>query len=175
MQQNAEVGLVLAAQRGDLQAFEVLYRDYFDRVYDFAVRSMRDRHRAADAVQDAFLKAHERINQLRNPGAFRAWLYAIVRREIVAQSRRAKRDVPTAPIAGEDAELNPLLTAVDEDALSDPTTSAELADSAALVWAAAESLDADTYSVLDLHVRQGLTSAEIASYSASPRAMPTPA
>lgn len=158
----ADADLVLAAQSGDMGAFEALYRRYFNRVYDFAVRSMRDRHRAADVVQDAFLKAHERIGQLRNPEAFRAWLYAIVRREVIAESRRSKRSVPTATVDGEDSGPNPLLTAVDEDALTDPTASAELADSAALVWEAAASLDADTYTVLDLHVRQGLSSAEIA-------------
>ena len=67
-----------------MEAFEELYRRYFERIYDFAVRTTRDRHKAADAVQDAFLKAHERIRQLRDPGAFRTWMYAIVRRELLA-------------------------------------------------------------------------------------------
>ncbi len=145
-----------------MEAFEELYRRYFERIYDFAVRTTRDRHKAADAVQDAFLKAHERIRQLRDPGAFRTWLFAIVRRELLAEFRRARRDVPTATITNDDSGLNPLLMAIDDDALSNPMASAELADSAALVWEAAESLDSDTYTVLDLHVRQGLSSAEIA-------------
>lgn len=145
-----------------MEAFEELYRRYFERIYDFAVRTTRDRHKAADAVQDAFLKAHERIRQLRDPGAFRTWMYAIVRRELLAEFRRARQDVPTATITNDDSVLNPLLMAIDDDALSNPMASAELADSAALVWEAAESLDSDTYTVLDLHVRQGLSSAEIA-------------
>ena len=162
MAQLADSELVLAAQAGEMEAFEGLYRRHFERVYDFAIRTMRDRHQAADAVQDAFLKAHERITQLRDPGAFRPWLYAIVRRELLTEFRRARREAPTPTIARNDLGLDPLLTVLDDDALSNPMASVELADSAALVWEAAGSLDADTYTVLDLHVRQGLSSAEIA-------------
>ena len=63
--------LVLACQNGDMAAFEALYRTYFSSVYDFAARTMKDRHAAADVVQEAFIKAHAKIDQLRNPEAFR--------------------------------------------------------------------------------------------------------
>ena len=42
--------LVLAAQSGDVAAFEPLYRRYFGAVYDFAARTMKDRDAAADAA-----------------------------------------------------------------------------------------------------------------------------
>jgi len=145
-----------------MAAFEALYRQYFGAVYDFAVRTMKDTHSAADAVQDAFIKAHDKIGQLRDPEAFRPWLYAIVRREALGAFRSQARETFVAPIDDADAGLNPLLSQVDVDVAGNPTTAAELSDSASLVWEAAASLDADTYTVLDLHVRQGLGSAEIA-------------
>ncbi|HIE55279.1 MAG TPA: RNA polymerase sigma factor, partial [Chromatiaceae bacterium] len=159
---SAEASLVVAAQGGDMVAFEALYRQYFGAVYDFAVRTMKDSHSAADAVQDAFIKAHDKIGQLRDPEAFRPWLYAIVRREALGKFRSQARETFVPAIDSGDAGVNPLLSLVDDDPAADPNAAAELADSAALVWEAAASLDADTYTVLDLHVRQGLNSAEIA-------------
>ena len=157
-----DADLVVAAQTGDMAAFEALYRRYFDPVYDFAVRTTKDRHSAADAVQDAFMKAHERIGQIRNPEAFRPWLYSIVRREALAGFRSQSREAATPTLEDDRAGLNPLLAQVSDDLSANPAVAAELSDSASLVWEAAASLDADTYAVLDLHVRRGLSSAEIA-------------
>ncbi len=161
--ETSDSDLVLACQRGDMEAFEALYRSYFGPVYDFAVRTMKDRHAAADVVQDAFIKAHAKIGQLRNPEAFRPWLYAIVRREALNRFRDQARESVTSTLEDNDRGVNPLLSEVTSNPTHDPVATAELSDSAALVWEAAASLDADTYTVLDLHVRKGLTSAEIAN------------
>ena len=157
-----DADLVLAAQGGDMDSFEQLYRRYFDRLYDFAVRTIRDRHGAADAVQDTFIKAHDRIGQLRNPESFRPWIFAIVRREAISGFRSRNREAVTSTLDEESAALNPLLVQISDDIYDDPAIAAELSDSATLVWEAAASLDSDTYTMLDLHVRQGLSSAEIA-------------
>jgi RNA polymerase sigma factor (sigma-70 family) len=154
--------LVASAKAGEMGAYEALYRRHFDRAYDFAVRTTRDRERAADAVQEAFIKAHERLGQLRDPSAFVPWLFSIVRRETIAAVRSGHRESPTAPLESDDAGLNPLFSQIDEDLYDNPVAAAELADSARLVWDAAASLDRDTYTILDLHVRQGLSSSEIA-------------
>ena len=160
---TTDASLVEAARTGDQAAFEELYRRYFDPLYDFAVRSMKDRDAAADVVQDAFIKANGRLDQLRDPAAFRPWMYRIVRNETIAHFRSHKREESVATIDDADAaRLNPLLMIESDDPRSDPVVAAELQDSADLVWEAAASLDADTYTVLDLHVRQGLSSAEIA-------------
>jgi RNA polymerase sigma factor (sigma-70 family) len=158
-----DADLVLAAQGGDISAFEPLYRRYFGPVYDFAARTMKDRDAASDVTQDAFIKAQQRIGQLRDPAAFRPWLYAIVRNETIASFRSRSRETSMPTLDGEDwSGGNPLLLEVADDVHDDPVAAAELSDSAALVWEAAASLDTDTYTVLDLHVRQGLSSAEIA-------------
>lgn len=155
--------LVLAAQSGDISAFEPLYRRYFRPVYDFAARTMKDRDAAADVTQDAFIKAQQRIGQLRDPEAFRPWLYAIVRNETISSFRSQRHEMAVPTLEGDDwSGDNPLLSEMADDVHDNPVAAAELSDSAALVWEAAASLDADTYTVLDLHVRQGLSSSEIA-------------
>lgn len=155
------VGLALS---GDTSGLEGLYSRYFDRLFDFAARTVKDKHVAGDIVQDSFIKAYERLGNLRDPEAFRPWMYSIVRREAVTHFRSTRRETSTSTLEPEETtRINPLLGRESEDMMDDPVAVAELQDSAALVWEAAESLDADTYTVLDLHVRQGLTSAEIAN------------
>lgn len=155
--------LVELSISGTTAAFEELYRRYFDRLFDFAARTTKNRETAADLVQDSFIKAHGRLDQLRDKAAFRPWMYSIVRREAMTHFRNSKREDIVSTLPAEDsAATNPMLLETNDDLLENPASAAELAHSASLVWEAAASLDADSYTVLDLHVRQGLNSAEIA-------------
>ena len=71
--------LVRAARAGDRGAFAAIYDRYADRLHDFCWSVLRDRDEAADATQDAFLVAAERLGQLRDPERLRPWLYAVAR------------------------------------------------------------------------------------------------
>lgn len=155
--------LVVRARSGDRDAFADLYRRHFDGVYDFVVRMTRNRAEAADLTQDTFVLAIERLHQLRKPDSFRNWVLSIARRQTLNRLERSGRAVPTDPLGSpEDPGLGPLATAIDPDPLSDPQQAAETAELAQLVWEASASLDAKTRALLELHVRQGLESAEIA-------------
>jgi Sigma-70 region 2 len=59
--------LVRAATAGDRGAFAAIYDRYADRLHDFCWSVLRDRHEAADATQDTFVVAAERLGQLRDP------------------------------------------------------------------------------------------------------------
>ncbi len=69
--------LVRAAKRGDLAAFNQLVLMYQGQAYNVAYRLLGDPDAAADATQDAFIKAFRRLHQHRG-GSFRAWLLRIV-------------------------------------------------------------------------------------------------
>src|ERR687898_841389 len=56
--------LVRAATAGDRNAFAAIYDRYADRLHDFCWGLLRDRDEAADATQDAFLVAAERLGQV---------------------------------------------------------------------------------------------------------------
>lgn len=154
--------LAAAAKLGDKEAFSGLYERYFDRVFDFLSRMTRNRELAADLTQDTFVRAMQKIEQLEEPSGFRGWLYAIARTQALNRIEREKRSTPTDPQPDADESPGPLLTELDHDRLGDPEEVARTEDVAELVWAAAESLDERTYTVLDLSVRQELSSAEIA-------------
>jgi DNA-directed RNA polymerase specialized sigma24 family protein len=54
---NDDATLVERAVAGDREAFAALYELYFDSVYDFLARMVRDQAQAADLAQDTFLRA----------------------------------------------------------------------------------------------------------------------
>lgn len=159
--ERTDAELASLAAEGDLDAFEQLYRRYFSRVFDFAARSTRNRADAGDVAQDTFIRAAEKIGQLRDPDAFRSWLFSIARRRILNLARAAGRTRPESALPGQEGP-GLLLSVVDADRFTDPVEASASSEVASLVWEAASALDERTYTVLDLHVRQGLDSAEIA-------------
>lgn len=70
-------GLITAAQRGDLTAFNRLARDHQDEAYTLAFYLLGDENLATSATQFAFLKAYQELRGYRLPGgprSFRTWL-----------------------------------------------------------------------------------------------------
>src|SRR3954453_15837645 len=65
--------LVIRARSGDRDAFELLVRANYDRLYAVARRMMVDVGDAEDATQDAFLRGWREIPKLRDPDRYDAW------------------------------------------------------------------------------------------------------
>ncbi|MEO0596019.1 MAG: sigma-70 family RNA polymerase sigma factor, partial [Chloroflexota bacterium] len=59
-------------------AFDTLVPRFQRMAFSVAYNTLQDVHLAEDAVQEAFLTAYLRIDQLRDPEAFPAWLKRIV-------------------------------------------------------------------------------------------------
>jgi len=70
--------LARAARHGDLAAFETLVGRYQRRATAVAYRLLNNREDAMDVVQDAFLRAYDRLASLARPGRFGPWLLRIV-------------------------------------------------------------------------------------------------
>jgi RNA polymerase sigma factor (sigma-70 family) len=158
MQEDAE--LVRLAIGGDKAAFAELYERYFDNVYDFLVRMVKDRDEAADLAQDTFMRAMNGLPSLAKGGSFKSWLFTIARNTALNRLERSSRTQPlrTQSDEGESVEMQ----VVDQDRFSNPEEAAQAKSYASLVWEAANSLDPRTYSVLDLSVRQNLSNEEMA-------------
>jgi RNA polymerase sigma-70 factor (ECF subfamily) len=69
--------LVRRAQRGDRLAFERLVDRHQHRLYTLAARVLGSPDDAADAVQEAFLRAWLRLDRFRGDARFSTWLYRI--------------------------------------------------------------------------------------------------
>ncbi len=101
-------GELLAAHvDGDRFAFAELARRHTDRLWAVALRVLRDRDEAADAVQEALLAAHRAAPRFRGDCAVGSWLHRIVVNACRSRLRYA-RSRPTVPLpsagSGEPAE-----------------------------------------------------------------------
>jgi RNA polymerase sigma-70 factor, ECF subfamily len=83
--------LILAAQRGDHEAFEVLAVGAGDRLYAIARLILRDVDRAQDAVQETLVRAWRELPGLRDPDRFGAWLHRLIVNACADQGRHQRR------------------------------------------------------------------------------------
>ncbi len=153
--------LVSRAMAGDLDSFGQLYDRYFPRVYDFSWRVVRDAGEAASVTESVFATAMTSLSQLPNAASFRSWLFTIAYGSAVA--RAAGLDRSTGPFQAVHEEAFGSFDVPDACFVEDPAVAGGDPETAAQVWEAATALTPRDYAVLDLHVRQGLDSAEIAS------------
>lgn len=70
--------LVALAQKGDADAFGELYELYYKELYHYACYVTGDEDLAQDAVSEAVISAFEQIKSLKNPNAFKGWLFRIL-------------------------------------------------------------------------------------------------
>jgi len=85
-----ETRTIQEARQGSLAAFNQLVMAYQGTAYNVAYRIFGDGEAAADACQDAFLKAYRAIAQYRG-GSFKSWLLRIVTNTCYDQLRYKSR------------------------------------------------------------------------------------
>jgi len=153
-----EPALIAAAQQGELPAFNQLILHYQGLAYNVAYRIMGDPDSAADATQDSFVKAFQRLHQYRG-GSFKAWLLRIITNTCY-DALRARKRRPAASLEREDEDPEHdhrlLDTAEQPDAY---VLRRELAE---LLQSAIEQLPVDQRTTLVLADIEGLDYAEIA-------------
>ena len=86
--------LVDRARRGEAEAFDELVRRHYRAAYAVALAVLGSAMDAEDVCQDAFIRAIERLDELRRPERFAAWLLQIVRNR--ARNYHSYRRVRTA-------------------------------------------------------------------------------
>ena len=83
--------LVERAMAGDHDAFSELARVSIGRLYVVARLILRDDVRAEDATQEALLAAWRRLEGLRDPDRFEAWLHRLLVNACYREARRGRR------------------------------------------------------------------------------------
>ncbi len=154
--------LAWRASQGDKDALGDMYQRHFRSIYDLSVRMVRDRDLALDVVQNTFVSAWESLQKRTVNGNIKAWLYTIARNSAIDELRRTKRLATDAPARGKDEDSR-LLVQIDGDRMSNPEGAAEDQEMVDLVWSSAAALSPREYSLLDLHLRRGLSTNEMAA------------
>jgi RNA polymerase sigma-70 factor, ECF subfamily len=72
-----ELALVERCRRGDLAAFDEIYRVHAGRLYSVACRLVGNQADAEDLLQDIFLAAHRKLDSFRGDSALGTWLYRL--------------------------------------------------------------------------------------------------
>lgn len=153
------------AQQGSLGAFNQLIMAYQGTAYNVAYRVMGNGEAAADACQDAFLKAYKSIKQFRG-GSFKSWLMRIVTNVCYDQLRYTRRRPSTSlEDMVEDADDYSHVLTSEADQPEDFVLRDELGD---MIQMGINQLPADQAIVLVLSDVQGFSYQEIAEIIEQP-------
>ncbi len=152
-------GLISAAQKGSLDAFNALVLAYQSQVYNLARYILHDDAAADDATQEAFIAAYRALSDFRG-GSFCAWLMRIVTNACYDELRLRKRRpaVSWDDFEDLDEDANPYL--VDHGEL--PEENVQRGELGALLDRAIAGLPQEQRTVFVLVDRLGYTYEEVA-------------
>jgi RNA polymerase sigma-70 factor (ECF subfamily) len=107
---TAEASLIERCRRGELGAFEEIYRVHAGKLYGLILRMVGNPADAEDLLQEVFLSAHRKLEGFRGESALGTWLYRLATNQCLdyLRSRAAKAgqvtdgidDEPGVPDAG---------------------------------------------------------------------------
>ena len=157
-----ERGAVQRLKRGDIGGLQSLVRTHQTRALRTAYLIVRDRALAEDVVQEAFLRAFEKIGRFDETRPFGPWFTKIVVNYAIKTASWRERAVTFGKVAGDDAVTR----------LADPGTGpqrlAEEAEERRRVWAALEKLPPAQRATVVHRYYLGLSEAEMAGMGGSP-------
>ena len=91
-------GTIEACQRGDSDAFRLVFEIYKDRIYSIALGFFDGNEATAhDITQEVFLKLMTTISQFQNRSQFSTWLYRLVTNACLDRRRSLRRLLSFAP------------------------------------------------------------------------------
>jgi RNA polymerase sigma-70 factor (ECF subfamily) len=105
-------GLVDRARRGDVDAFELLYRQHSGRVYALCLRLAADPVVARDLTQDTFVRAWEALPRFRADASLTTWLHRIAVNAMLERRRGEGRRSSRVSLADDEVDGDPLVGGV---------------------------------------------------------------
>ncbi|WP_250846637.1 sigma-70 family RNA polymerase sigma factor [Aquisphaera insulae] len=133
-------------------------RRYQDRLYPTLVRLTGSPENAQDVLQDAFIRAFEKLDQFHGESSFYTWIYRISINLALSARRRRRRGKDRV----EAIPLSPVVDPVDDSPGTDPGFALEHREREALVEAALKALAPDHRAVVVLKDFDGRRYEEIA-------------
>ena len=77
-----DIELVSKLQKGDVEAFDLVYAKYAGKLYAFAFKYLKSKAETEELVQSVFLKVWENHKTLRKESSFKSYLFTIAYNEI---------------------------------------------------------------------------------------------
>jgi len=86
----SDYALAQRAARGDVQAFEELFRLYRRLVYGLCLRMTQDAAEAEDVTQEVFVILFRKIGGFRGEANFKTWLHRLTVNQVLMRFRKHK-------------------------------------------------------------------------------------
>lgn len=148
-----DMALVMRAQDGDMEAFELLVRRYRNEVYALCWHFTRNREDAWDLAQEVFIKAWRALKRFRGDSSFKTWLMRIAANH--SKDHLKKRRLDTA-------SFDDALQAPDAEIGANPAEAAASSELGAAIDAAVQQLPPKHQLAFVLREYKGLSYQEMA-------------
>ena len=110
MEKEQLVSLVTKAQEGDNEALNCLFNEFYNDLYYFALKTVKDDETALDVTQEAFVEIINTLGNLKEPAAFVTWAKQITYHQCTRYFKK-KKDV----LVDEDEEGNTVFDTLKEE------------------------------------------------------------
>lgn len=154
MEMVPDAVLVERALAGDREAFNALVLRHQTVVYRVCYRVLGNPDDAADATQEAFLRAYRRLDSFRGQSAFKTWLMRLTVNVSLNERERRK---PTVPLDGGRPDESP------DPATPDPATTLVRAEAVTQLHQALQQLPQNHRAAVVLRDLEGFSYAETAT------------
>jgi RNA polymerase sigma-70 factor (ECF subfamily) len=100
---------------GDRDAFRVLVERHSQNVFRLSYRLVGNRHDAEEVVQEAFLRAYQKLSQFEARSNFGTWVFRIAANYAIDRMRKQRKEEARRemPIVNEETGHDPLSTVAD--------------------------------------------------------------
>src|SRR5580658_9873439 len=154
---DSDEALMTRYSRGDVRAFETLYRRHEMRVWRYIYRSVCNQASADDILQEVWLGVVRSSARYAPTARFTTWLYTLAHHQIVDRYRRTKPD-----------HSSEALLELAADSVDEPSRRAESGQHADALIAAVEQLPIEQREVFLLHA-EGEMSLEVIALATAER------
>lgn len=158
MNKEQMIPLVKKAQAGNTEAMDALFTAYYNDVYYFALKTVKDSDIACDITQETFLEMIRTIQNLKEPAAFPTWMRQIAYHQCTRHFRKQ-----TEVTVEEDEDGNTIFdTLADEAEGSIPSEILEKEDFRQTILSMIDKLSAEQRSAVLLYYFDELSIDQIA-------------
>lgn len=156
MKHLSDQELMRIVQAGDFSPASEIYDRYSGRIYNFALRFLKNAEAAEDATQEVFVKMMRHANQFQGDAKLSTWLFSITANWCRDYLRKADNKVK---------ETEEVLVALPAPSEHSPDRNLEQRQNEELIQRALQALTPEQREAILLSRYQGLSYAEIAQIS----------
>lgn len=87
-----DLRVLASIKKGDIQAYEVIFKKYKPYVYKMMTRFTRDREQAKDMMMELFTKVYKNINKYERSFTFNAWITRVAKNYAIDYIRKKNQN-----------------------------------------------------------------------------------